>query len=185
MDGPLDHLDHLDHLDNLDILHHLDHSDQSNHSDNPKWSMINQKDNCRIRIVYLVLFTLFSLKPRIHLKKLIFFVWICCSLLIQHVPILERANTVPTKSLLKKPQQIDSSLQNCPTIFSKKTFSQKFQTLPCRGTILHWVIGNFWTGARSWILLWHFDGETYSRLHLLTPGFLITQVDWNFNEVTH
>ena len=62
----------MDHVDNLDILHHLDHSDQSNHSDNPKWSMINQKDNCRIRIVYLVLFTLFSLKPRIHLKKLIF-----------------------------------------------------------------------------------------------------------------
>ena len=50
-----DHLDHLDHLDNLDILHHLDHSDQSNHFDNPDWLMINQEDNCRIRIVYFIL----------------------------------------------------------------------------------------------------------------------------------
>ena len=33
----------------------LDYSDQLNHSDNPDWSMINQKDNCGIRIVYLVL----------------------------------------------------------------------------------------------------------------------------------
>ena len=48
--------DHLDHLHNLDSLHHLDHSDQSNHFDNPDWPMINQEDNCRIRIVYLVLF---------------------------------------------------------------------------------------------------------------------------------
>ena len=46
-----DHLDHLDHLDNLDILHHL------NRSDNPDWSIITQTDNCRIRIVYLVLFS--------------------------------------------------------------------------------------------------------------------------------
>ena len=37
-------------------LDHLDYSDQLNHSDNPDWSMINQKDNRRIRIVYLVLF---------------------------------------------------------------------------------------------------------------------------------
>ena len=55
-----DHLDHLDQWttwDNLDILHHLDHSDWSNHFDNPDWSMIDQEDNCRIRIVYLVLFS--------------------------------------------------------------------------------------------------------------------------------
>ena len=53
--GNPDHLDHLDHFDNLDILHHLNYSDQSNHFDNTDWSMINQGDNCKIRIVYLVL----------------------------------------------------------------------------------------------------------------------------------
>ena len=31
-------------------LDHLDYADQLNHSDNPDWSMINQNDNCRIRI---------------------------------------------------------------------------------------------------------------------------------------
>ena len=36
-------------------LDHLDYSDQLNHPDNPDWSMINQKDNRKIRIVYLVL----------------------------------------------------------------------------------------------------------------------------------
>ena len=46
----------MDHMDNLDILHNLDHSHRSNHFDNPDWSMIDQEDNCRIRIVYLVLF---------------------------------------------------------------------------------------------------------------------------------
>ena len=39
-------------------LDRLDYSDKLNHSDNPDWSMINQKDNRRIRIVYLVLFIL-------------------------------------------------------------------------------------------------------------------------------
>ena len=34
---------------------HLDYSDQLNHSDNLDWSMVNQKYNRRIRIVYLVL----------------------------------------------------------------------------------------------------------------------------------
>ena len=53
---PLGPLGPMDHVDNLDILHHLDHSDRSNHFDNPDWSMIDQEDNCRIRIVYLVLF---------------------------------------------------------------------------------------------------------------------------------
>ena len=53
---PLGPLGPMDHMDNLDILHHLDHSHRSNHFDNPDWSMINQEDNCRIRIVYLVLF---------------------------------------------------------------------------------------------------------------------------------
>ena len=52
---PLGPLGPMDHVDNLDILHHLDHSDRSNHFDNPDWSMIDQEDNCRIRIVYLVL----------------------------------------------------------------------------------------------------------------------------------
>ena len=47
-------------VDNLDILHHLDHSDRSNHFDNRDWSMINQEDNCRIRIVYLVLFIIYN-----------------------------------------------------------------------------------------------------------------------------
>ena len=36
-------------------LDHLDYTDRLNHSDNPDWSMINQKDNRKIRIVYLVL----------------------------------------------------------------------------------------------------------------------------------
>ena len=52
---PLGPLGPMDHVDNLDILHHLDHSDRSNHFDNPDWSMIDQEDNCRIRIDYLVL----------------------------------------------------------------------------------------------------------------------------------
>ena len=34
---------------------HLDYSEQLNHSDNPDWWMIDQKDNRRIRIVYLIL----------------------------------------------------------------------------------------------------------------------------------
>ena len=58
---PLGPLGPMDHMDNLDILHHLDHSHRSNHFDNPDWSMINQEDNCRIRIVYLVLFDYFSI----------------------------------------------------------------------------------------------------------------------------
>ena len=56
---PLGPLGPMDHVDNLDILHHLDHSDRSNHFDNPDWSMIDQEDNCRIRIVYLVLFSVY------------------------------------------------------------------------------------------------------------------------------
>ena len=52
---PLGPLGPMDHMDNLDILQHLDHSHRSNHFDNPDWSMIDQEDNCRIRIVYLVL----------------------------------------------------------------------------------------------------------------------------------
>ena len=36
----------------------LDYSDQLKHSDNHDWSMINQKDDRRIRIVYLVLLCL-------------------------------------------------------------------------------------------------------------------------------
>ena len=36
----------------------LVYSDQLNFSDSSDWSVINQKDNCRIRIVYLVLFSL-------------------------------------------------------------------------------------------------------------------------------
>ena len=55
---PLGPLGPMDHMDNLDILHHLDHSHRSNHFDHPDWSMINQEDNCRIRIVYLVLFVI-------------------------------------------------------------------------------------------------------------------------------
>ena len=53
---PLGPLGPMDHMDNLDILQHLDHSHRSNHFDKPDWSMINQEDNCRIHIVYLVLF---------------------------------------------------------------------------------------------------------------------------------
>ena len=64
----------MDHVDNLDILHHLDHSDRSNHFDNPDWSMINQEDNCRIRIVYLVLFTFFL---EIFGQKSVFFLFLC------------------------------------------------------------------------------------------------------------
>ena len=58
------------HIMNAD---HLAYSDQSNHTDNLDWSMINPKDNRRIRIVYLVLFPLWTdEKPQwLHLWALI------------------------------------------------------------------------------------------------------------------
>ena len=59
---PLGPLGPMDHMDNLDILHNLDHSHRSNHFDNPDWSMIDQEDNCRIRVVYLVLLSKYFVK---------------------------------------------------------------------------------------------------------------------------
>ena len=46
---------------------YLDFSDQLNHSDNPDWSLVNLKDNRRIRIVYFVLFG-YLLQKKMSLK---------------------------------------------------------------------------------------------------------------------
>ena len=128
---PLGPLGPMDHMDNLDILHHLDHSHRSNHFDNPDWSMINQEDNCRIRIVYLALLVFCLWKGGMVLLKIpitalfhifpwVYFFILVVWLLWMSGRLLSRSGTIPgLLTLISSGSKTKWQTQHCNFIFEE------------------------------------------------------------------